>query len=79
MSAFILVSTGKPKNAYKGDSMSKVRDKRSMSKSIICFVEEMGKIIRQMDDFGPFLNNFCNFRVFLDKNQKYPKITVLKK
>ena len=33
----------------------------------------------QIDDFGCFLNNFCNYGVFLAKNQKYPKITVLKK
>ena len=29
--------------------------------------------------FWPFLNNSCNLGVFLAKNQKYPKITVLKK
>jgi hypothetical protein len=32
-----------------------------------------------MDDFDRFLNNFCNLGVFLAKNQKYPKMTVLKK
>ena len=43
------------------------------------FFDEMWKITRQIDDLGRFLNNFCNFGVFLAKNQKYPKITVLKK
>ena len=39
------------------------------------FFYEMWKIIRQIDDFGRFFNNFCNFGVSLPKNQKYPKIT----
>ena len=38
----------------------------------------MWKIIGQVDDFERFLNNSCNLGVFLAKNQKYPKITVLK-
>ena len=54
--------------------MSKVREKRSTSKSGF-FFNEIGKIIRQIHDFGRFLNNFCNFGVFLAKNQKYPKMT----
>ena len=37
------------------------------------FFDEMWKIIRQIDDFGRFLNNFCNFGVFLAKNQKFKK------
>ena len=55
-----------------GDSMSKVREKRLMSK--VFFLNEMWKIIRQIDDFGSFLNIFCNFGVFLAKNQKTQKI-----
>ena len=48
---------------HMGDSMSKVREKRSQSKS--GFFYEMPKIIRQMDDFGRFLNNFFfNFGEF---------------
>ena len=43
------------------------------------FVNEMWKIIKQNYDIGRFLINFCNFGVFLAQNQKYPKITVLKK
>ena len=43
------------------------------------FFDEMWKIIGQIDDFGRFFNNFCNFGVFIAKNQKYPKMTVLKK
>ena len=39
----------------------------------------MWKIIGQIDDFDSFLNNSCNLGVFLAKNQKYPKMTVLKK
>ena len=42
------------------------------------FFNEMWKITRQVDDFGR-LYNFCNFGVYLAKNQKYPKMTVLKK
>ena len=61
-----------------GNSMSKVREKRSTSKSGF-FFNEIWKIIGQIDDFDRFLNNFCNLAVFLAKNQKYPKITVLKK
>ena len=53
------------------------RKKVSVEKWI--FVDEMWKIIGQSDDFGRFLNNFGNFGVFLAKNRKYPKITVLKK
>ena len=60
-----------------GNSMSKVREKRSTSKSGIFY--EMWKIIGQIDDFDRFLNNSCNLGVFLAKNQKYPKITVLNK
>ena len=61
-----------------GDFMSKVREKRSTSKSGFFFYE-MWKIIGQIDDFDRFLNNSCNLGVFLAKNQKYPKMTVLKK
>ena len=43
-----------------------------------CF-NEMWKILGQIDDFYRFLNNSCNLGVFLAKNQKYPKMTVLKK
>ena len=32
----------------------------------------------QFDDFGRFLNNFCNSGGFLTQNQKLPKNTVLK-
>ena len=28
---------------------------------------------RQIDDFGRFLNNYCNFGLFLAKNKKIPK------
>ena len=41
--------------------------------------DEIWKIIRQIDDFGRFLNNFCNFGVFLAKNQKSPKNDCFKK
>ena len=60
-----------------GDSMSKVWEKRSMSKS--GFFWWNVKDNRQKDDFGRFLNNFCNFWVFLANNPKYPKMTVWKK
>ena len=43
------------------------------------FFNEMWKIIGQIDDFDRYFNNSCNLGVFLAKNQKYPKITVLKK
>ena len=43
------------------------------------FFDEICKIIRQFDDFGRFLNIFWNFGVFLAQNEKYPKMTVLKK
>ena len=39
----------------------------------------MWKIIGQIDDFDRFLNNSYNLGVFLAKNQKYPKMTDLKK
>ena len=45
-----------------GDSMSKVREKRSTSKSR--FFYEMWMIIRQLDDFDRFMNNFWNFGLF---------------
>ena len=64
------------KRSQMGDSMSKVREKRSTSKNGF-FKNEIWKIIGQIDDFGRFFNNFCNFLVFLAKNQKYPKITIL--
>ena len=64
--------------AYWGDSMSKVREKRSTSKSGF-FFNEMWKIIGQIDDFDRFLSNSCNLGGFLAKNQKYLKNTVLKK
>ena len=53
--------------AHLGNSMSKVREKRSTSKS------------RQFLWVGPFLNNFWNFWVFLAQNKKFTKRTVLKK
>ena len=37
------------------------------------FFDDIGKIIRQMDDFGHFLNNFCNFCLFLAPKKKIPK------
>ena len=41
---------------------------------------EMWKIIRQIDDFGHFLNDFCNFRVFIaKKKKKIPKNDCFKK
>ena len=43
------------------------------------FVYEMWKIIGKIDDFDRVLNNSYNLGVFLAKNQKYPKMTVLKK
>ena len=43
------------------------------------FFDEMWKIISQIDDLCRFLNNFCNFGVLLAKNQKFPRMTVLKK
>ena len=43
------------------------------------FFNEMWKIMGQIDDFDRFLNNSCNLGVFLAKNQKFPKMTVLKK
>ena len=49
-------SCGKP-ILYKGDSMWKVREKRSTSKSGF-FVDEMWKIIRKFDDFDRFLTTF---------------------
>ena len=49
--------------------MSKVREKRSTLKSGFVF-DKILKIIRQVDDFGRFLNNFCNFEVFLARNKK---------
>ena len=57
--------------------MSKVREKRSTSKSGF-FFNEMWKIIGQIDDFDRFFNNSCNLGVFLAKNPKYRKMTVLK-
>ena len=47
------------------------RKKVNVEKCI--FFDEMLMIIRQIDDFGRFLNNFGNFWVFLAKNQKIPK------
>ena len=58
----------------RGDSMPKVREKRSSSKSGL-FFDETCKIIMQFDDLGHFFNNFCNFGVFLAQNEKYTKIT----
>ena len=43
------------------------------------FFYEMWKIIGQIDDIDRFLKNSCDLGVFLAKNQKYPKMTVLKK
>ena len=43
------------------------------------FFNEMWKIMGQIDDFDRFLNNSCDLGVFLAKNQKYQKMTVLKK
>ena len=43
------------------------------------FFNEMLKIIGQIDDFHRFFNNSCNLGVFLAKNKKYQKMTVLKK
>ena len=60
-----------------GDSMSKVREKRSTSKS--WFFWRNVKDYKVNWWFWPFLTNFCNFGVFLAKNQKYPKMTALKK
>ena len=53
------------------------RKKVNVKKRI--YFNEMWKIIGQIDDFDRFLNNSCNLGVFLVKNQKYPKMTVLKK
>ena len=39
----------------------------------------MWKIIGPIDDFDRFLNNSYNLGMVLAKNQKYPKMTVLKK
>ena len=58
--------------------MSKVREKRSTSKSGF-FSNKMWTIIGKIDDFDRFLNNSRNLGVFLAKNKKYPKMTVLKK
>ena len=44
-------------NSNMGDSMSKVREKRSTSKSEF-FVDEICKIIRRFDDFGCFFEFF---------------------
>ena len=41
---------------HMGDSMSKVREKGQSQR--VDFFYEMQKIMRQMDDFGRFLNNF---------------------
>ena len=60
-----------------GDSMSMVRGKRLTLISEFFFYE-MQKIIGQIDDLTVFFNS-CNLGVFLAKNQKYPKMTVLKK
>ena len=60
-----------------GDSMSKVQEKRLMSKS--------GFFLWNMKDskanwwFLPFFDFYFSFGVFSAKNQKYLKITVLKK
>ena len=52
-----------------GDSMSKIpRKKVNIEKWI--FLNEMWKIIGQIDDFDRFLNNSYNLGVFLAKNQK---------
>ena len=37
------------------------------------FLNEMRKIIGQIDDFDRFLNNSCNLVVFLAKKSKIPK------
>ena len=42
------------------------------------FLNEMWKMMGQLDDLDCFLNNSCNLGFFLAKNQNYPKITVLK-
>ena len=48
---------------HMGDSMSKVREKRSTSKSGF-FFNEMWKIIGQIDDIDRFFDNSCNLGVF---------------
>ena len=53
-------------------------EKKGQCRKVDFFID-MWKIIRQIGDFGRFLNNFCDFWVFLAKNQNYPKKTVLKK
>ena len=65
-------------NLKEGDSMTKVREKRSMSKSGF-FFNETCKIIRQFDDFGRFLTTFNNFGMFRPKIKNTQKKTVLKK
>ena len=67
-----------------GDSMSKVQEKSSTSKSGF-FLNEMWKIIRQFDDFGCFfLITFYNFKVFYPKrkntqNDSFDEIKIKKK
>ena len=55
------------------------RSKKKGQCQKVDFFNEMWKIIGQIDDFDRFLNNSCNLGVFLAKNKKYPKMTVLKK
>ena len=55
------------------------RSEKKGQRQKVDFFYETWKIIGQIDDFDRFLNNSCNFGVFLAKNQKYPKMTVLKK
>ena len=48
--------------------MSRVREKGQRRN--VDFFDEMLKIIGQFDDFWLFLNNFCNFGVFLSPKSK---------
>ena len=61
-----------------GDSMLKVREKRSTLKSGF-FFNEMWKIIGQIDDFDHVLNNSCNLGVFLAKNYCFEKVKIEEK
>ena len=55
------------------------RSEKKGQRQKVDFFYETWKIIRQIDDFCRFLNNFGNFWVILAKNKKYPKMTVLEK
>ena len=43
------------------------------------FFDKIWKIIMQYNDFLAILIFFCNFWVFLAKNENHPQMTVLKK